>query len=170
MLWVDTAILLLIGLYSLGGLMRGFNQEVFAIMFWLIGIVVAWLFSQHFAIFLLKIFSSPTLRLAGAFVALIVITLVIGWIIKLLLGKTVRKIGLGIIDRLGGMALGTIHGLIVVLVMIVIAGLTPLPKDRWWSESKYIPPFQSAAVMMKKNSSSKLASSINYHYKLDIAG
>jgi membrane protein required for colicin V production len=162
MLWVDNAIFALLVIYTLIGVLRGFSQEVFSLVAWVIGIVVAWFFSQDFSIFLPKIISAPLLRLAASFVALIVITLVIAGVINMLLGESVKKTGLTLIDRLGGMLLGGVHGLVVVFVFVVVAGLTPLPKDRWWQESKFIPPFQSLASLVKSNSSSKLASSINY--------
>lgn len=162
MIWVDNTIIALLAIYTLIGVMRGFSQEVFSIIVWLIGIIVAWFFSQDFAVLMLRYFSSPLARLAASFAALIGITLVLGGTIKLLLTETVKKIGLTFIDRLGGMLFGAAHGLIIVFVIVVIAGLTPLPKDRWWQESKYIPPFQSLATLVKSNSSSTVASSINY--------
>jgi membrane protein required for colicin V production len=164
MIWVDNAIIALLVIYTLIGVIRGFNQEVFSIIVWFIGIIVAWFYSQYFAILLLKFISTSLTRLAASFVALIFITLVMGGIINVLLGESVKKTGLTFLDHLGGLILGFGHGLVVVFVMIVVAGLTPLPKDRWWQESKLIPPFQSLASLVKDNSSSKskLASSINY--------
>ena len=162
MIWVDNAIIALLAIYTLVGVMRGFSQEVFSIIVWVIGIIVAWFFSQDFSVLLLKYFGFHFSRLAASFAALVVITLTMGGIINMLLADAVKKTGLTFINRLGGMLLGGVHGLVVVFVLVVVAGLTPLPKDRWWQESKYIPPFQSFASLVKGNSSSKLASSINY--------
>ena len=162
MIWVDNAIIALLAIYTLVGVMRGFSQEVFSIIVWVIGIIVAWFFSQDFSVLLLKYFGFHFSRLAASFAALVVITLTMGGIINMLLADAVKRTGLTFINRLGGMLLGGVHGLVVVFVLVVVAGLTPLPKDRWWQESKYIPPFQSLASLVKGNSSSKLASSINY--------
>ncbi|WP_411725325.1 CvpA family protein [Methyloglobulus sp.] len=162
MIWVDIAIIALLAIHIVAGVIRGFSQEVFTLIAWVAGIFVAWLFSQDFAIFLLKVFSPPSARLAVAFVSLILITVVIGAIIKVLLAKAVKKTGLNFLDRLGGLLLGLVHGLVVVFVLVVVAGLTALPKDRWWQESKYIPPFQSLAILVKDNIPSTVASSINY--------
>jgi membrane protein required for colicin V production len=162
MLWVDNAVIALVGIYAIGGIIRGLNQEVFSLIVWVIGIIVAWFFSQDFAIFLVKGFSSPPTRLAASFVSLILITLVIGAILKMLLAEAVKKTGLNFLDRLGGLLMGLVHGLVVVFVLVVVVGLTALPKDLWWQESKFIPPFQSLAILVKDNISSKLASSINY--------
>ncbi len=162
MIWVDNAIIALLAIYTVVGIMRGFGQEAFSITVWVIGICVAWFFSQDFAILLLKFFSASSTRLAASFVALILITLMMGGIINLLLGESVKKTGLSFLDRFGGLILGFGHGLVVVFAMVIVAGITPLPKDRWWQESKFIPPFQSLATLMKNNISSTVASSINY--------
>ena len=112
---------------------------------------------------MLKFINSPSTRLAASFVALVLITLFVGGVINMLLAGSLEKTGLTILDRLGGLFLGFGHGLIVAFALVIVAGLTPLPKDRWWQESKYLPPFQSLAILIKDNISTKLASSINYH-------
>lgn len=161
MVWVDIAIIALIVIYSVVGLVRGYSQEIFALLNWLIGIVIAWFFSKEFALLLIKAISTSSTRLAVAFMSLILITLVIGKAINVL-SKSVKKTGLSLLDHLGGLLLGLGHGLVVAFVLVVAAGLTALPKDRWWQESKYLPPFQSVAIAFKETISTKLASSINY--------
>jgi membrane protein required for colicin V production len=161
MIWVDIAIIALLAIYSIIGIIRGYGQEAYALIVWIIGIIVAWFFGQDFAILLLEVGSQST-RLAVAFVALVFITLFVGGVINLLLAESVKRTGFAFLDRLGGLLLGFVHGLVVVFVLVVAAGLTPLPKDRWWQESQYLPPFQSLAMLVKGNIPSKLASSINY--------
>jgi membrane protein required for colicin V production len=163
MIWVDNAIIALLAIYTVVGIIRGFKQEIFSIVVWVVGIMVAWFFSQDFTVLLLKFFSASSTRLAASFVALILITLVMGGIINVLLGESVKKTGLTFLDHFGGLILGFGHGLVVVFVMVIVAGVTPLPKDRWWHESKFIPPFQSLASLVKSSGSSAVASSINYH-------
>ena len=162
MIWVDNAIIALLAIYTIGGILRGYGQEIFSIIVWLIGTIVAWFFSQDFAILLAKFFSTSSTRLTMSFIALILITLVIGGIINMLLGDSVKKTGLTLLDRMGGLFFGFSHGLVVIFVMVIVAGVTPLPKDRWWQESKYLPPFQSLASLVKRKSSSKIARSINF--------
>ncbi len=161
-LWVDNAILVLITLYTLGGFFRGFKQELYSLFFWLTGMLIAWFFSQNFSIFFLKTFSTSSIRLAASYASLMILTLVLGSIISFLLGNASKKKHLKFMDRIGGLVFGPIHGLMAVLVLVLIAGLTPLPKDRWWRESIYIPPFQVIVATIKSNGSSILARSINY--------
>ena len=163
MIWVDIAIIALLAIYSLVGIARGFNQEGYSILVWVVGMLVAWFFSLDFAILLVKYIATPSTRLAVSFMALVVITLTVGGVINMLLrGGAARSRRLTVLDRLGGLLLGCGQGLVVALALVIAAGLTALPKDRWWQESKYLPPFQAMAVLIKENMSSKIARSINY--------
>jgi membrane protein required for colicin V production len=47
------------------------------------------------------------------------------------------------------MIFGITRGVIVVSLVVMLAGLTPLPEDTWWKESVLIPPFQSLAVWLR---------------------
>jgi membrane protein required for colicin V production len=162
MVWVDIAIIVLMAIYALGGSIRGLNQEAYSVAAWLIGFMVAWFFCQDFAVLLSKIFHTLSTRLAISFIALVSITLAVGGVIHWLLKGSAKKTGLTLLNRLGGLLAGLVHGWVIVLILVVIAGLTPLPKDRWWQQSKYLPPFQSIAILIKSTISTRLASSINY--------
>ena len=161
MVWVDIAIMVLLAVYALGGLIRGLNQEIYSVALWAIGFMVAWFFCQDFAVLLQKVFHTLSTRLAFSFLALVSITLGVGGIINWLL-KAGKKMGLTLLDRLGGLLAGAVHGWVIVLILVVVAGLTPLPKDGWWQQSKYLPPFQSIAILLKSTISTRLANSINY--------
>jgi membrane protein required for colicin V production len=161
MIWVDIAIIALLVIYSIVGLIRGYFQEAYAIAVWLLGVVVAWFFCQDFAI-LLKSFGTTSTRTAASFVALVLITLTVGGTINMVLAIRANKTSLTFIQRSGGLVLGFAQGLLVTFALVLVAGLTSMPKDRWWLASKYLPPFQSLATGVKKNIHTKLANSINY--------
>jgi membrane protein required for colicin V production len=92
---------------------------------------------------------------------LVLLTIVIGKVINwLLTEKNIR--GLSALDRIGGLFLGVVHGWILMIALVLVAGLTALPKDRWWRQSKYLPTLQAAAVTVKGTMDTKIASSINY--------
>jgi membrane protein required for colicin V production len=60
------------------------------------------------------------------------------------------------------MFFGIARGMVVVAVLVMLAGLTPLPEDSWWKESKLIPPFQSLAVWLRDQVPSSMAGYFNY--------
>jgi len=65
-------------------------------------------------------------------------------------------------DRLLGLVFGFIRGAVLVCVLVILAGLTPLPQDTWWKQSRLLPPFQSLALWLKDRMPSNLTGYINY--------
>jgi membrane protein required for colicin V production len=166
MLWIDSAILMLTGIAVLAGLWRGFRRTVYAVMVWIIATIVGWFFSQDLAPFLAKQIPEPIYRMFVAFSALVLITLGVGWTIRLLLGKTTNNPPYKIMARLYGGLLGTVHGAAMVLAVVILSGLTPLPKDSWWRQSKFLPFFQGFVVDAKRQGASRLASFLDYSPRL----
>ena len=162
MLWVDLAILSLAGIYTFYGFFRGVSQETYAFTIWIIGIMVAWFFSQNFSVLLLKYFPETQARLVASFLGLLLLTLVTGWLVRLILGEALKRSGLTIIDRLSGTVIGFMHGLLVITVLTLVSGLTALPEENWWFKSKYIPAFQAVTVFAVSHSTSRLAAAIKY--------
>jgi len=179
MIWIDFTLIGLIFIFFVSGLLRGFTKEVFSLVFWILAIWVSLNFSPEFcrigslpiatlppslavAGFLESTISHPSARMVASFVALFAITLSLGGLIGFLLSVLAKKTGLTFMDRFGGMVFGVVRGMIVVTVVVILAGLTPLPKDSWWTESKLIPPFQLLAVWLRDHLSSGMAEYISY--------
>ncbi len=162
MIWVDNAITALFAIYTITGLIRGFKQEMFSLTVWLSALLVSCFFSHDFAVLLINYIASTSTRLVASFAALTLLTLTVGWLINVLLKEPENSTQFSLIDKLGGLLLGPAHGAVVGFVLVLMAGLTPLPKDQWWHKSKLLPPFQTTAVFVKAHMPSKLAGFINY--------
>jgi len=162
MIWIDYAIIGLIAISSIIGLFRGFIREAFSLAIWMVAIWVGLTFSREFSSFLEGVISYPSARIAAAFAVLFFVTLILGAMISYLLGELVKKTGLTGSDRFAGMIFGIARGLVVVAIIIMLAGLTPLPEDSWWKESVLIPPFQSLAVWLHDHIPSGLAGYVKY--------
>ena len=161
MIWIDFTLIGLVFISFVIGLLRGFIKEVFSLAFWILASWVSLIFSREFSGFLESTISHPSARMVASFVALFAITLSLGGLIGFLL-SVAKKTGLTFMDRFGGMVFGVIRGMIVVTVVVILAGLTPLPKDSWWTESTLIPPFQLLAVWLRDHIPSGLAGYISY--------
>ncbi len=162
MIWIDFTLIGLIFVSFVIGLVRGFTKEVFSLAFWILASWVSLSFSPEFSVFLESTISHPSARMLASFVALFAITLSLGGLIGFLLSVLEKKTGLTFMDRFGGMVFGVVRGMIVVTVVVILAGLTPLPKDSWWTESTLIPPFQLLAIWLRDHFSSGLAEYISY--------
>ncbi len=162
MIWIDYAIIALIVISLLIGLLRGLIKEAFSLVVWILAIWIGLTFSREFSVFLESMISYPSARIASAFAILFVVTLILGALISFLLNELVKKTGLTGSDRFLGMIFGIGRGLVVVAIIVMLAGLTPLPEDSWWKESVLIPPFQALAVWLRDHIPSGLASYVNY--------
>ena len=162
MIWIDYAMIGLILISSIIGLFRGFIREAFSLITWIIAIWVGLTFSRGFSGFLESVISYPSARIAASFAILFFLTLILGGLISYLLGELVKKTGLTGSDRFLGMIFGIGRGILVAAILVVLAGLTPLPEDPWWKESKLIPPFQSLAVWLRSRLPSGLAGYVDY--------
>lgn len=160
--WVDYAIAVIIGFSAVIGLVRGFIKEAFALVTWGSAIFVGVKYNAEVALLLQQSVSFPSARMALAFAILFFATLILGAIINFLLSELVNKTGLSGSDRIIGVCFGVIRGALVVVVLILLAGLTPIPNDPWWKQSLLIPPFQSLALWLKEHIPSNLAGYINF--------
>jgi len=55
-----------------------------------------------------------------------------------LIGRLVEKTGLSGTDRLLGGVFGGVRGIGLILLLMLVAGLTPVPQDPWWKNSRSI--------------------------------
>lgn len=162
MIWVDYAISFLILVSAVIGLFRGFIKEAFALFTWIVAIGIGLHYSRDFAVLLQTVISYPSARIASAFILLFFMTLIVGSLISFILNHLVEKTGLTGTDRLLGMLFGIVRGAVLISVIVMLAGITPLPEDSWWKQSLLIPPFQSLAVWLKEHIPSELMGYIHF--------
>jgi len=136
--YVDYAVLGIIVISILVGALRGFIKEVFSLAVWAAAFLVAFQYSGALAMMLESHVELPSARTSLAFAGLFLVVLLIGGLITFLIGKLVEKTGLSGTDRLLGGVFGALRGLILILVVMLVAGLTPVPQDPWWQQSRTI--------------------------------
>jgi membrane protein required for colicin V production len=136
--WPDYAVLGIVAISILVGVLRGFVKEAFSLAVWAAAFLAAFSLSGPVADMLQDSISLPSARTALAFAGVFIAVLLVGGLLTYLVGKLVEKTGLSGTDRLLGGAFGACRGLILVVVLILVAGLTPIPGDPWWSESRSI--------------------------------
>ncbi|MES9845159.1 MAG: CvpA family protein [Candidatus Sedimenticola sp. PURPLELP] len=149
MIWIDYAIIGIIGLSAMISLVRGFISEALSLAAWVLAFWVAWTFFRELAV-QLDWFSVPSVRLGAAFALLFIATLMLGAMVNFLVGQLVEKTGLSGTDRLIGIFFGAARGAVLVAILVLLAGLTPFPNDPWWKESQLIGYFQELAVWLKE--------------------
>lgn len=140
--------LVIIGILAVSvvvSLFRGFIKEVFSILVWAAAIFAAFQVSGHLATALEPFIDLPSARVIISFAAVFLLVLVIGGLIGYLVGQMVERTGLSPTDRMFGGLFGLVRGMLIVLVAVMLARLTPFPEDPWWQQSRLLPEFERLA-------------------------
>ncbi|SCZ63734.1 CvpA family protein [Thiohalomonas denitrificans] len=160
--WADYSILAIIALSLLISLVRGFTKEALSLAGWLVAFWVALTFANNLEPLLQPYIEVPSVRLSVAFAVLFLVTLLLATLVNFMAVQLVRKTGLSGTDRFIGAFFGIARGVVVVLALVILAGLTALPEDPWWSASLLIPYFQETAIWVRYYLPDELANSIHY--------
>ena len=160
--WIDVVILALIALSAILSLFRGFVKEAVALVTWLVALWVAMAFYEDLAAILSQWISLPSAQRITAFAVLFICVLLLGAIVNFLASKLVNKTGLTGTDKLLGIVFGVARGGVIVAILVLLAGLTPLPQDPWWQDSQLLGYFQELAMWMRSYLPNEIADNITY--------
>ncbi|GIU28123.1 bacteriocin production protein [Shewanella colwelliana] len=141
MVWIDYAIIAVIGVSTVISLLRGFVKEAMSLVVWFAAFFVASQFYQDLAIYLTQILDEM-LRNGVAIAILFVSTLIIGALVNYLIGQLVAKTGLSGTDRVLGLCFGALRGALVVsAILFFMDAFTGAPNTDWWRSSQLVPEF-----------------------------
>ena len=130
------------------GLVRGFIVEVMSLVVWAAALALSFLFGGRLAVLFEGSIELASLRIALGHAIVFVATLVVGAVVVWLLRKMVQSTGLSGTDRMLGLVFGLVRGAAIVVLLVLLAGLTPFPRDPWWRDSRLLPPFQLLAAQV----------------------
>lgn len=160
--WVDYAILAIIGVSVAISIWRGFTKEALSLAGWIIAAWVALTFADNLQVLLEPHIEVPSLRLIVAFTILFIATLFIAGLVNYLAVQVIKKTGLSGTDRMLGVIFGVARGALVVALLVLIGGMTPMPQDPWWKEAQLLHYFQDIAVWLRQFLPDDIAKNIRY--------
>jgi membrane protein required for colicin V production len=159
---LDYVVLAIVGISVLIALWRGLVREVVALVGWIAALLIAIFASGMVADILPASWGGPAARYLIAFVLLFVLTLMLAALIGWLLSRLLRAVGLGFLDRLLGAVFGLARGLLIVMVLVLLAGLTSLPQRDWWRGAALAMPLETAAMALRPYLPDGLAKQLHY--------
>ena len=158
----DYTVILVVGLSTLLSLWRGAVQQLFSLAGWLLAFAVANHLAPLVQDWVPASAGGETTRYLIAVVALFVGTLVLTLMTGRLLASALRGLGLGVADRLLGVVFGFLRGVLLVLLGVALAGMTPLPGTLVWREAASSQWFVSAVEWARPSLPQAFASRIRY--------
>ena len=133
---VDWILLAVLALSFLLGLWRGIVQEVLSLAGWVAAFYVSQMYAPLAAAWLPMEGSSQMLRYAAGFVVVFVAVLVATVLVSFVVKKLISAVGLGPLDRLLGSVFGLMRGVVILLAVTVLVGMTPMRETEGWRQAQ----------------------------------
>jgi membrane protein required for colicin V production len=146
---VDVVILFVIVFSAMFGLLRGFVREAISLAKWVLATWIAATFAPKMAMILPASIESEAVRQAISFASLFILVFIIGSIISFLIVTLVKKTGLTGPDRVFGLGFGVLRGVLIIIVFVIVGGMTPLPQQPWWQQSRLLERFENMAIWLQ---------------------
>ena len=141
----DYAVLAIVGISILISVLRGLVREVLALLAWVAAFATATLVGADVGAMMPRAIPTEELRLLTGFLGVLLVMSLAAMTIS----RLVKGAGLGFEDRMFGMLFGLARGALIVLVLVLLSGLTPLPRDPMWRNAMLSSPLESLAVYVK---------------------
>ena len=135
LIWVDIGLLAFLALSVLVGLMRGFVFELLSLAGW---------FAAYFAALQWTAWALPhipvgqpgsALKHGIAFACVFVVALIAWSLAARLVRSLIHATPLSPVDRIFGAGFGLLRGMVALLVLAAVVGITPLARSTAWQQS-----------------------------------
>jgi membrane protein required for colicin V production len=118
------------------GFWRGLVYEVLSLAGWVAAFYVSQMYAPMAAAWLPMEGSSQMLRYAAGFVVVFVAVLVATVLVSFVVKKLISAVGLGPLDRLLGSLFGLMRGVVILLAVTVLVGMTPMRETLAWKQAQ----------------------------------
>jgi membrane protein required for colicin V production len=143
-------------------IIHGFVREVLALASWIVAFLVAQTYVTAVEPLLPAAIPGLSLRMLAAFIIIFLVVLLAMTLLTIAVSSLVKRAGLGMVDRTLGAAFGMARGLAIVILTVLLAGLTTLPKQPAWRHAMFSAPLEALANAIKVWLPYDLSKHINY--------
>jgi membrane protein required for colicin V production len=158
----DLIVIGIVGLSTVFAFWRGLIRVVMSLVALIAAVLAAIQFSPAVATMLQMLGDKPVTRYLAAFALIFIVVALVGALLGWVLSRAIRAIGLGFVDRLLGAVFGVARGVLIVVIAVLLAGLTTLPREEWWQNALLAPPLVIAALSLRPWLPQALARRLDY--------
>jgi membrane protein required for colicin V production len=159
---MDGVVAIILACSVIVSLVRGFTREILSLIAWILSFVIATRYADEAAALLPADWTSPALRLAVGFGALLLGVRLLGSLVTWAIDIAIRATGLTLADRGLGSLFGLARGCVIVMALAVIAGLTQLPRQPVWQNAFSAPWIVLGVQTVKPLLPEKLAGYVRF--------
>lgn len=129
--------------------LRGLMKEILSLLSWIVSFVVANAYGEQLATLLPDMVPGKVTRLIVAFIALFIGARLLMMLLNMAVDALIKASGLSLADRgLGGL-FGLGRGLVIVLAIVLLCGMTGIPQQPFWRKALLSPLAETAARTVK---------------------
>jgi membrane protein required for colicin V production len=142
--------------------LRGLMKEILSLLSWVVSFFVANAYGEALAKLLPDMMPGKATRLIVAFIALFIGARLLMLLLSMAVDALVKASGLTLADRgLGGL-FGLGRGLVIVLAVVLLCGMTAIPQQPFWREALLSPLAETAARTVKPYLPGDFASHVQF--------
>ena len=127
--------------------MRGLMGEVFSFVGWLVALAIARFAAVDVSNFMFSSMQPRELAVVCAFVATYFAARLMLTFTHQVFDLVIKKAHLSTLNRLGGAVLGSLKGVLVVSIAVLLCAFSDLPKSSEWRDAISAPFFENIALM-----------------------
>lgn len=144
----DYIVLAVLGFSIILSVMRGLVKEVLSILAWFVAFYVGRTYTDQMLPLIPADIPSESLRTLAAFLVLFLATLLLATLLAIAISAIFKKIGLGWLNRILGAVFGAFRGVLIVCILVLLAGMTEMPKDARWKNAMFSAPIEALVVSL----------------------
>ncbi|MDQ8032329.1 CvpA family protein [Bordetella genomosp. 1] len=145
----DFVVLAILAVSGLLGLVRGLLKELLSLIAYVLAFVAAIWWGPTVYGWLEPYIETTVLRMGVSYAAVFIIVLLAVGLVNMTLGALIRTTGLSPADHGLGAVFGLARGLLIIVVLVGMAGYTPLPQEPWWKDAMFSHSATQAVLKVK---------------------
>jgi membrane protein required for colicin V production len=159
MSWVDLAIVAVLIVATLGGMVQGFFRSACSLLGLVLGLALAAWNYGRVAVLLKSIVPVEAVDNVIGFLVIALLVMAIANLAGGILAKTIKWMGLGCLDKLGGAVLGFLQGVVLVMVLVLVT-VAFFPGEHWLAEASLPQMFFGACHLSTRMSPGELGDKV----------